>query len=73
MEYKGGRLRVDNPFKHGVSSFLLLLDFALSRTPVVSYHISVRRLPRGRPHSDRFVTRFQFAARRCRKTTTNPS
>jgi len=24
-----------------VSSFLLLLDFALSRTPVISYHVSV--------------------------------
>lgn len=32
----------DNPFKHGATAFLLLLDFGLSRTPVVSYHISVR-------------------------------
>ena len=34
-------MSADNPFKHGASSLLLLLDFGLSRAPVVSYHISV--------------------------------
>eukprot|EP00775_Hariotina_reticulata_P008858 gene8858-9037_t len=37
----GSPLRVDNPFKHGVSAVLLLLDFGLSATPVVSYHVQV--------------------------------
>lgn len=38
----GSDLRFDNPVKHGASSFLLLLDVALSRMPLVSYHLQVR-------------------------------
>lgn len=38
----GTPVRVDNPFKHGVSALLLLGDLALSRVPLVSYHIQVR-------------------------------
>jgi hypothetical protein len=41
--------RADNPFKHGASSALLLLDLGLSRAPVVSYHISVSRRAGGSP------------------------
>lgn len=37
----GSDIRLDNPFKHGVSAALLLLDLALSRMPLVSYHIQV--------------------------------
>lgn len=37
----GEALRFDNPIKHGASSLLLLLDVALSRLPVVSYHLQV--------------------------------
>ncbi|KAI8464051.1 MAG: hypothetical protein J3K34DRAFT_493200 [Monoraphidium minutum] len=36
----GSFLRVDNPIKLGASAFLLLLDFALSRAPVASPHVS---------------------------------
>jgi hypothetical protein len=39
----GSGIRLENPFKHGVSAGLLLLDLALSRVPLVSYHIQVRR------------------------------
>lgn len=38
----GVDLRFDNPVKHGASSLLLLLDVALSRVPLVSYHLQVR-------------------------------
>jgi hypothetical protein len=38
----GSGIRVDNPFKHGVSAGLLLLDLAISRVPLISYHIQVR-------------------------------
>jgi hypothetical protein len=38
----GSGIRLDNPFKHGVSAGLLLLDLALSRVPLISYHIQVR-------------------------------
>lgn len=38
----GSGVRVDNPFKHGASAGLLLLDLAVSRAPLVSYHIQVR-------------------------------
>jgi hypothetical protein len=37
----GSGIRLDNPFKHGVSAGLLLLDLALSRVPLISYHIQV--------------------------------
>uniref|UniRef100_A0A383V6P8 SET domain-containing protein n=1 Tax=Tetradesmus obliquus TaxID=3088 RepID=A0A383V6P8_TETOB len=37
----GSSIRLDNPFKHGVSAGLLLLDLALSRAPLVSYHLQV--------------------------------
>jgi hypothetical protein len=37
----GEPLRFDNPIKHGASSLLLLLDVALSRVPLVSYHLQV--------------------------------
>jgi hypothetical protein len=37
----GEALRFDNPIKHGASSLLLLLDVALSRVPLVSYHLQV--------------------------------
>ncbi|KAF6266326.1 hypothetical protein COO60DRAFT_447215 [Scenedesmus sp. NREL 46B-D3] len=37
----GSGVRVDNPFKHGASAGLLLLDLAVSRAPLVSYHIQV--------------------------------
>lgn len=38
----GVDLRFDNPVKHGASSLLLLLDVAMSRVPLVSYHLQVR-------------------------------
>lgn len=38
----GSELRFDNPIKHGASSLLLLLDVAMSRMPLVSYHVQVR-------------------------------
>lgn len=37
----GSTLRFDNPVKHGVSSLLLLVDVAMSRMAVVSYHLQV--------------------------------
>jgi hypothetical protein len=38
----GSGIRLDNPFKHGMSAGLLLLDLAMSRVPLISYHIQVR-------------------------------
>jgi hypothetical protein len=38
----GAQVRWDAPIEHGASALLLLLDLALSRTPVVSYHFQVR-------------------------------
>ncbi|KAF8057906.1 DEGP5 [Scenedesmus sp. PABB004] len=38
---RGSPIRVDNPLKHGGSAGLLLLDFAISGTPLISYHIQV--------------------------------
>jgi hypothetical protein len=37
----GSELRFDNPIKHGASSLLLLLDVAVSRMPLVSFHVQV--------------------------------
>ncbi len=43
----GSPVVVTNPFKHGVSAVLLLLDVFLSRAPIVSYHVAVRECGRG--------------------------
>lgn len=37
----GSSIRLDNPFKHGVSAALMLLDLAVSRLPLISFHIQV--------------------------------
>lgn len=34
-------VRPDSALKHGASAGLLLLDFGLSRAPVVTYHVLV--------------------------------
>jgi hypothetical protein len=41
--YKGEKMTVANPLKHGVSALLLLIEVVISRVPLVSYHVQVRR------------------------------
>lgn len=35
------KVQLDDVFRHGVNAVLMLLDYLLSRAPVVSYHVQV--------------------------------